>query len=249
MSTPLRILVTGAGRGIGRSISQKLLEQGHRVALCARTQSDLELLTANYPDSSLAITADVLAPGISESVIANVTGQWGGVDVIILNAGDAVSVPLEKTNDETWDHMLDLNLTAPFKFMRAAIPAMRAQGSGNIIVVASKAGLIGEPNVAAYTAAKHGVVGLVRAAATELGKYGITVNAVCPDFVDTPMIARSLELAAERTGKNVEEMRSALESKLPGQRLLTPDEVADAVILFVGNKETNGVTQLLEGGH
>ena len=145
--------------------------------------------------------------------------------------------------------MLDLNLTAPFKFMRAAIPAMRAQGSGNIIVVASKAGLIGEPNVAAYTAAKHGVVGLVRAAATELGKYGITVNAVCPDFVDTPMIARSLELAAERTGKNVEEMRSALESKLPGQRLLTPDEVADAVILFVGNKESNGVTQLLEGGH
>jgi len=145
--------------------------------------------------------------------------------------------------------MLDLNLTAPFKFMRAAIPAMKAQGSGNIIVVASKAGLIGEPNVAAYTAAKHGVVGLVRAASTELGKYGITVNAVCPDFVDTPMITRSLELAAERTGKNVEEMRSALESKLPGQRLLTPDEVADAVISFVGNKESNGVTQLLEGGH
>lgn len=249
MSTRLRILVTGAGRGIGRSISQKLLAQGHQVALCARTQSDLESLSAIYPESSLAITADVLVPGISESVITEVTAQWGGIDVIILNAGDAISVPLEKTSDETWNHMLDLNLTAPFKFMRAAIPAMKAQGSGNIIVVASKVGLIGEPNVAAYAAAKHGVVGLVRAAASELGKYGITVNAVCPDFVDTPMIARSLELAAERTGKKVGEMRSALESKLPGQRLLTPDEVADAVISFVGNKESNGITQLLEGGH
>jgi NAD(P)-dependent dehydrogenase (short-subunit alcohol dehydrogenase family) len=249
MSTPLRILVTGAGRGIGRSISEKLLAEGHRVAICARTQSDLDSLAALYPESSLAITADVLAEGIAESVIAKVTGQWGSVDVIILNAGDAISVPLEKTSDTTWSQMLDLNLTAPFKFIRAAIPAMKAQGSGNIIVVASKAGLIGEPNVAAYTAAKHGVVGLVRAAASELNKYGITVNAVCPDFVDTPMIARSLEIAAERTGKNVEEMRSALESKLPGQRLLTPAEVADAVIAFIGNSETNGVTQLLEGGH
>lgn len=249
MTTPLRILVTGAGRGIGRSISEKLLAQGHHVAICARTQSDLDSLAALYPETSLAIAADVLAQGISESVIAKISGQWGGVDVIILNAGDAVSVPLEKTADTTWNHMLDLNLTAPFKFIRAAIPAMKAQGSGNIIVVASKAGLIGEPNVAAYTAAKHGVVGLVRAAASELSKYGITVNAVCPDFVDTPMIARSLEIAAERTGKNVEEMRTALESKLPGHRLLSPDEVADAVIAFVGNKETNGVTQLLEGGH
>lgn len=249
MTTPLRILVTGAGRGIGRSIAEKLLAQGHRVAICARTQSDLDSLAAHYPETSLAIAADVLAQGISESVIAKISGQWGSVDVIILNAGDAVSVPLEKTADTTWNHMLDLNLTAPFKFIRAVIPAMKAQGFGNIIVVASKAGLIGEPNVAAYTAAKHGVVGLVRAAASELSKYGITVNAVCPDFVDTPMIARSLEIAAERTGKNVEEMRTALESKLPGHRLLTPDEVADAVIAFVGNKETNGVTQLLEGGH
>ncbi|CAB4609031.1 MAG: SDR family NAD(P)-dependent oxidoreductase [Actinobacteria bacterium] len=249
MTTPLRILVTGAGRGIGRSISEKLLAQGHRVAICARTQSDLDSLSALYPESSLAIAADVLAESISESVIAKVTAQWGGIDVLILNAGDAVSLPIEKTSDSVWIHMLDLNLTAPFKFIRAALPAMKSQNSGNIIVVASKAGLIGEPNVAAYTAAKHGVVGLVRAAATELNKYGITVNAVCPDFVDTPMIARSLELAAERTGKDVKEMRSALESKLPGQRLLTPDEVADAVISFVGNKETNGVTQLLEGGH
>ena len=249
MTTPLRILITGAGRGIGRSISGKLLAQGHRVAICARTQSDLDSLSALYPETSLAIAADVLAEGISESVIAKVSGQWGGIDVLILNAGDAVSVPIEKTSDSVWSHMLDLNLTAPFKFIRAAIPAMKSQNSGNIIVVASKAGLIGEPNVAAYTAAKHGVVGLVRAAASELNKYGITVNAVCPDFVDTPMIARSLEIAAERTGKNVEEMRTALESKLPGHRLLSPDEVADAVISFIGNKETNGVTQLLEGGH
>jgi NAD(P)-dependent dehydrogenase (short-subunit alcohol dehydrogenase family) len=249
MTTPLRIIVTGAGRGIGRSISEKLLKSGHNVALCARTQSDLESLSQLHPTNSLVIAADVLADGISDSVVAQVVKTWGGIDALILNAGDGVSIPLEKTSDQTWNHMIDLNLTAPFKFMRAAVPIMKEAHSGNIIVVASKAGLIGEPNVAAYTAAKHGVVGLVRAAASELSKYNITVNAVCPDFVDTPMTARSLEAAASRTGKNVDEVRSALESKLSGNRLLSPDEVADAAIAFIGKSDTTGVTQLLEGGN
>ena len=247
MAAPLRILVTGAGRGIGRSISTKLLEAGHQVALCARTTSDLESAVAGRKDGYLLITADVMAPGAAESAIAKVVTAWGGIDVLILNAGDGVSLPLDKTTDEVWDRMIALNATAPFKFMRAAIPTMKAQSSGNIIVVASKAGLEGEPNVSAYTAAKHAVVGLVRSAASELSKYSITVNAVCPDFVDTPMTQRSLTAAAERTGKSLEEVRSALESKLVGERFLTPEEVADAAIAFIGKSET-GATQLLEGG-
>jgi len=245
MAPSLRILVTGAGRGIGRSISEQLLGQGHRVALCARTRSDLE--SVGKGTDHLLIVSDVLSEGAPESAVAQVLTAWGGLDVLILNAGDGVSLPLDKTTDQVWDRMLALNVTAPFKFMRAAIPAMKAQNHGKIIVIASKAGLEGEPNVSAYTASKHAVVGLVRSAAVELKKYSIAVNAVCPDFVDTPMTLRSLEAAAERTGKSVEEVRRALESKLVGERFLTTKEVADAAIAFIGSDET-GVIQLLEGG-
>ncbi len=240
--------MTGAGRGIGRSIATKLLDEGHKVALCARTTQDLESAVAGRSGGFLLITADVVTPGVAESSIETVVSAWGGIDVLILNAGDGVSVPLEKTTDEVWDQMIALNATAPFKFIRAAIPAMRRGGSGNIIVIASKAGLVGGANVSAYTAAKHAVVGLVRAAAVELSKYSITVNALCPDFVDTPMTQRSLVAASERTGKSVAEVRVALESKLVGERLLTPDEVADAAIAFIGRNIT-GSTELLEGDH
>ena len=245
---PLRILVTGAGRGIGRSIATKLLIDGHKVALCARTLTDLESVVARKDQQCLLIAADVLTPGVAESSIASMVEVWGGIDVLILNAGDGVSAPLDKTTDEVWDQMMALNASAPFKFMRAAIPVMKEQQHGNIIVIASRAGLEGGANVSAYTAAKHAVVGLVRAASIELSKYSITVNALCPDFVDTSMTQRSLEAASLRTGKSVAQTRQALESKLAGRRLLTPDEVADAAIDFIG-KSTTGITQLLEGEH
>ncbi len=247
MTTSLRIVVTGAGRGIGRSICMKLLAQGHKVALCARTGSELDSIAADHPESSLVLVGDLLMDDTPQSIIQSTIQKWGGVDVLILNAGDGLSVSLEKTTDEMWNHMLDLNLSAPFKLMRSVIPTMKSQGGGNIIVIASKAGLVGQAYVAAYTAAKHGVVGLVRAAATELDKFGITVNAVCPDFVDTPLTSRSIEVAAERSGKDIEVVLDALKNKLNGNRLLTPDEVADAAILFIGDKNSNGVTSLLEG--
>lgn len=246
-SQPLRILVTGAGRGIGRSIAIKLLAQGHLVALCARTLTDLESVVAGQSTSHLLIVQDLLSPGAVEATIETATSAWGGIDVLILNAGDGVSLPLAQTSDEVWEQMIALNATVPFKFIRAVIPAMKKAKHGNIIVIASKAGLEGGVNVAAYTAAKHAVVGLVRAAAVELTKDSITVNALCPDFVDTSMTQRSLALASERTGKSIAQMRQALEAKLVGERLLTPDEVADAAIAFVG-KSVTGSIQLLEGG-
>ena len=248
MAIPLRVLVVGAGRGIGRSISIHLLDLGYSLALCSRTQADLELLIDGRSNKTLVIPADVTSTNAAEAVIEKVVSAWGGIDVLILNAGDGVSAPLDKTTDEIWDRMLDLNLTAPFKFMRAALPYMKLKKSGQIIVIASKAGLVGEANVAAYTAAKHGVVGLVRAAASELSRYGITVNAVCPDFVDTPMTERTIQAAAMRTGKNIDEVKMALESKLSGGRFLTCEEVAEAAISFIGAESKNGITQLLEGG-
>ena len=248
MAIPLRVLVVGAGRGIGRSISKQLLDLGHSVALCSRTKSDLDLIVEGRSNKTLTMAADVTMPGTAEEVIERVVSAWGGIDVLILNAGDGISAPLDKTTDQMWDHMLNLNLSAPFKFIRAAVPHMKSAKSGQIIVIASKAGLVGEPNVAAYTAAKHGVVGLVRAAASELSRYGITVNAVCPDYVDTPMTERTLQAAADRTGKAINEVKSALESKLSGGRLLSADEVAVAAISFIGDSSKTGITQLLEGG-
>jgi NAD(P)-dependent dehydrogenase (short-subunit alcohol dehydrogenase family) len=124
---------------------------------------------------------------------------------------------------------------------------MKEAKFGRIIVIASSAGLIGEPNVSAYTAAKHGVIGLVRAAAAELSKYGITVNAVCPSYVDTPMTKRSLEAAAERTGKDFNEVKAALEAKQPGGRFLTPTEVANAAIAFIDQPNTTGQAEILKG--
>lgn len=248
MAIPLRILVVGAGRGIGRAISIQLLDLGHDVALCSRTKSDLDVLIEGRINKALAIAADVTSPGAADEVIGKVISEWGAIDVLILNAGDGASAPLEKTSDQMWDHMIDLNLSAPFKFMRAAVPHMKLAQSGRIIVIASKAGLVGEPNVAAYTAAKHGVVGLVRSAASELMRYGITVNALCPSYVDTPMTARTLQAAATRTGKAIDEVKTALEAKLTGGRLLTADEVAEAAILFIKDPSKTGITQLLEGG-
>lgn len=246
MSQPLRVLVTGASRGIGAAISTQLLEQGHFVALCSRTESDLLEIAQKCTDRSLVIPIDVLALDAAEKAINQVAAKWAGIDALVLNAGDGVSAPIEKTTDEMWQHMMDLNATAPFRFLRAAVPHLKAEG-GSIVVIASKAGLVGESNVVAYTAAKHAVVGLVRAAAAELSKYKIRVNALCPDYVDTPMTDRTLSAAAERTGKSVADVKMALVSKLNGMRLLTAQEVASVAITMLQDAEMTGFARLLEG--
>ena len=164
-----------------------------------------------------------------------------------LSESGGAAAPIDKTTNEVWEHSIAINLTAPFQYLRAAVPAMKEAKFGRIIVIASSAGLIGEPNVSAYTAAKHGVIGLVRAAAAELGKYGITVNAVCPSYVDTPMTKRSLEAAAARTGKDFNEVKAALEAKQPIGRFLTPKEVANAAIAFIDLPDTTGQAEILKG--
>ena len=246
-SSPLRVLVTGASRGIGEEIAIQLLDAGHSVALTARTSSDLAAIVAGRTNKNLIIAADVTDPASAEDAISKVISAWGGIDVLILNAGDGSAAPIEKTTDSIWNHSIAINLTAPFQYLRAAVPAMKEAKFGRVIVVASTAGLEGEANVSAYTAAKHGVVGLVRSAAAELAKYGITVNAVCPSYVDTPMTKRSLEAAAARTGKDFNEVKSALEAKLPGGRFLTPAEVASAAIAFIDQPNTTGQAEIIKG--
>jgi NAD(P)-dependent dehydrogenase (short-subunit alcohol dehydrogenase family) len=144
--------------------------------------------------------------------------------------------------------MLEVNLTAPFRCIRRAVPGMLERGHGRIVVVASVAAKVGEPYVSAYTASKHGILGVVRSAAAELATTGITVNAVCPGYVATPMTDRTVAAIADRTGRTLEEARAVLEGKQPNGRLVSVEEVADTVWLCVTNAALNGQGINVDGG-
>ncbi|HET8559799.1 MAG TPA: SDR family oxidoreductase [Marmoricola sp.] len=239
-------LVTGASRGIGLACAQALSAAGHRVALAARSGAALEEVA--LPGESLAVPADVTDPDAVEAMFATVEQAWGPVEILVVNAGAGASSPLIDTSDEEWQRMLDLNLTAPFRCIRRALPGMASAGHGRIVVVASVASKVGETRIAAYTAAKHGVLGLVRSAAAEVARTGVTVNAVCPGYVDTPMTDDSVAQIAHRTGRTPEEARSILARKQPIGRLVAPAEVASAVMLCVDNGAINGQGLNIDGG-
>lgn len=240
MDRQLRILVTGAGRGIGKAIVSQLKSDPlkHKIAVTARTESELKEVVSGALGETLVIAADATSTKVPDEVIAKMIAAWGGVDVIILNAGEADVQKIEDTTDVIWEKTLAINTTAPFRFIRAVTPVMKSQNYGRVIVIASIAGLMGEAFVTAYSASKHAVVGVVRASAVELSKYGITVNALCPGYVDTPMLDKGLDVTAARTGKTRDELRAALAAKQPGGRLLTANEVATAAIAFIDNGET-----------
>jgi NAD(P)-dependent dehydrogenase (short-subunit alcohol dehydrogenase family) len=244
---PRTCLVTGASQGIGAAVAHRLSDAGHRVAVTARRREALEDVAAGLPGESLVVPADLAHPDAADEVLAQVESQWGVVDVLVLNAGASTSAPLARTTDEDWQRMLDLNLTAPFRCLRRATPPMVEQGWGRVVVVASITSLVGSAYIAAYTASKHGVLGLVRSAAAELAGEGVTVNAVCPGYVDTPMTDTSVERIAGTTGRSPEQAREALARKQPIRRLVTPDEVAQAVWSCVSNGAVTGAALTLGG--
>lgn len=246
----LRVLITGAGRGIGRAIVNELKVSTlkHKIAVTARTESELQDSIKGASGETLVIAADLLDSKSPSQIIEKVVEKFGGLDFLVLNAGDGISATIESTDDELWNRTMELNATAPFRFIRSVAPIMREQGGGKIVIVASEAGLHGAANVAAYSASKHAIVGLMRSAAAELSRDKIQVNAVCPIFVDTPMMQRSVEAAAARTGKSVDEVRTTLASRQPGGRVLTPEEVASAVVSYL-SVDTSGEAKYLDGSN
>jgi NAD(P)-dependent dehydrogenase (short-subunit alcohol dehydrogenase family) len=241
-------LVTGASRGIGRAIAVRLSAQGLRVALLARDRAQLDETAAACAGSTMVLPADVTSAEAIDAAFADVEAAWGPVEVLVANAGSAISGRLERTSDEDWQRIIDLNLTAPFRCARRAIPAMRAARWGRIVVIASVAAHVGEPYIAAYTASKHGVLGLVRSAAAELAREGVTVNAVCPGYVDTPMTDATIANIVATTNRTEEQAREALARKQPIGRLIRPDEVADAVWFCVGSEAVTGQSITVDGG-
>src|SRR5215204_1556177 len=239
--------ITGGGRGIGRAAALAFAHEGARVFVVARTTSEVERVAAEVraergDDAAAHAVCDVAAPGSVAQAFAAAAEFFGrGTDILVNNAGVAESSKFAETTDEFWRRHLDINLSGTFYCMRVAVPAMVARGWGRVINIASIAGKTGAPYIAAYAASKHGVLGLTRSVALETAAKGVTVNAVCPGYVDTDMTTRAVENIRAKTGRGAAEALEAIKGMSPQRRLVTPEEVA-ALALLLASEEGRGIT-------
>jgi len=246
-------LVTGAGRGIGRVVAGDLARVGVHLTLASRTQSELDHVAEEIRSAggtAAVCTADVSKVEQIESLFANAEDRSGPVDILVNAAGVAPSAPLAKTSEEQWRAAIEVNLSGVFYAMRRALPNMIERGFGRIVNVASIAGKTGSPYTSAYTASKHGVLGLTRCAALEVAMVGVTVNAVCPGYVDTPMTDTSVARIAEKTGRPPAEIRKRIEASSPQGRMYTAEEVSALVCYLCSDpaRGINGQAINIDGG-
>jgi 3-hydroxybutyrate dehydrogenase len=237
-------LVTGGSRGIGRAIALALSDAGMAVAVAARSEASLKSVVMEIEKRggrTVASKCDVTSSGSVAAAFARVRETLGPVDILINNAGTAEGASILKLDESHWDREIAVNLTGTYLCTRAALPDMVARGFGRVINIASVAARIGFPYTSAYCAAKHGVLGFTRAVALEMATKGVTVNAICPGWVDSEMTDGTIARIAEKTGRTTEQARQELERKSPQQRLIQPDEVA-AVAVFLASDAAHGIT-------
>jgi len=246
-------LVTGGGRGIGRSIALALARSGADVAVAARREEDVKAVTQEIQAAgrrSVAIRCDVGVRSEVEQMVKAAEAELGPIEILVNNAGVAASAKFVDTDDELWERHLRINLTGTFLVCRAVVPAMIRRQSGRIINIASIVARVPVLYTAAYCASKHGVLGLTRAMALEFAKYGITVNAICPGWVETDMVTRAINNIAAKTGTTPEQALKTLEAMSPQNRLIHPDEVASLAVMLASEEAhgINGQAINLDGG-
>jgi NAD(P)-dependent dehydrogenase (short-subunit alcohol dehydrogenase family) len=245
--------VTGGGRGIGRACALRLAKDGLAVAVGSRTESQgrgvaTEITRAG--GTAIAVRLDVSDPESVGAAFESAETALGPVDVLVCAAGVAGSAKFLDTPLDAWREALAVNLMGPVLCARAVLHGMIERNFGRIVVLGSTASFVGAPYVGAYTASKHGVLGFVRALAAETVRKDVTVNCVCPGYVDTPMTDATVARIAEKTGRSADEARKALEAMNPGGRLLRPEEVAEAVAWLAREESSvvNGQAVVLGGG-
>ena len=230
----LHAVVTGGGTGIGASVASLLMLRGARVTVMGRREEPLVAICERLGDNAQWQTVDVTQPASVEQAFADAVATLGTVDLLVNNAGQVETAPFTRLSLDLWQRMLDVNLTGTMLCTQQVLPGMLAAGFGRIVNIASTASLKGYAYVAAYCAAKHGVLGLTRALALEVATRGVTVNAVCPGYTETDIVARALQTIGERTGRDERAAREALVQANPQGRLVEPREVADAVAWLAG---------------
>jgi len=245
--------VTGGSRGIGEASALALAENGYDVAVSARSVDELETTAKACREhcvDAIVAPCDVTSEAAVDEAYASIVDELGSPDVLVNNAGVANGIPFLETSLEELAHHWQVNLVGAFLCTQAALPAMLEREGGRVVNVASIAGKIGAPYTSAYTISKHGMLGLTRSVAQEFPQSGVTVNAVCPGYVDTPMTDENVAEIAETTGLSLDEAREQLESESPQRRLMQPEEVAAQVVHLCreASRGINGQAITVDGG-
>ena len=245
-----RAVITGAGRGIGAVVARELVQEGCQVVVAARTSSEIDALARELGENALAHPCDVSSPESIKALAAFAIERMGGVDILINNAGVSSAAPLKSLSLEEWNRVISINATGAMLCTQAFLGGMIKQNWGRIVTVASVASLAGSKYMSAYCASKHAVMGFTRAVADEVARNGVTINAVCPGFVNTPMTQGSVDNIVRTTGRSPEQALEALTRLNPQGRLIEPEEVSYAVLCLCDPRALgiNGQAIVMDGG-